>query len=121
MSEFEDRLNSILNDPEQMEKITSMAQSLMGAQNAPESSGASSLKENLGLLDNFDPAMLSRLTTAFAKMNQPDDKQALLSALKPYLSDKRRDKLERAMKLAKLIHVAEFAFGTLGGDKHAKI
>ncbi len=121
MSEFEDRLNSILNDPEQMEKITSMAQSLMGAQNAPGSNATPSQKPESGLLDNFDPAMLSRLTTAFSSMNQSDDKQALLMALKPYLSDKRREKLERAMKLAKLIHIAEFAFGTLGGGKNAKI
>jgi len=48
MSEFEDRLNSILNDPEQMDKIASMAKSLMGGggpdsapqQTKPTDSGA---------------------------------------------------------------------------------
>lgn len=36
MSEFEDRINSILGDPAQMEKITQMAKSLMGGENAPQ-------------------------------------------------------------------------------------
>ena len=30
MSELEDKINSLLSDPEQMEKITQMARSLMG-------------------------------------------------------------------------------------------
>ena len=30
MSEFEDRINSVLNDPEQMDKIANLAKSLMG-------------------------------------------------------------------------------------------
>ena len=30
MGEFEDRINSVLNDPEQMDKIANLAKSLMG-------------------------------------------------------------------------------------------
>ena len=112
MSDFEDRLNSILNDPAQMEMITSMAKSLMGPQETPKAEP---------VFENLDPAMLGRLTGAFQSMNRTDDKQALLNAMKPYLSPRRQEKLERAMKLAKMIHVAEIAFGTFGGGGNAKI
>ena len=42
MSEFEDKVNSILNDPQQMEKIAGLAKSLMGGeaqQSIPETGG----------------------------------------------------------------------------------
>lgn len=120
MSDFEDRLNSILNDPAQMEKITSMAKSLMGGGEPAQERSPAEPKKDAGLFENFDPAMLGRLGAVMGSMNRSDDKQALLEAMKPYLSQKRREKLERAMKLAKMIHMAEIAFGTLGGD-HAKI
>ena len=118
MSEFEDRLNSILNDPEQMDKIASMAKSLMGGggpdsapqQTQPTDSGASSLLEGL------DPGMIQRVMQMMSGMNQgPDENTALLEAMKPFLKEKRRAKMDRALKLAKMAKMAHFAFGDLGG------
>ena len=120
MSDFEEQLNSILSDPAQMEKITSMAKSLMGGGETAQERSEHLPKKESSLLETFDPAMLGRLSKVMSGMNRQDDKQALLEAMKPYLSQPRREKLERAMKLAKMIHMAEIAFGTLGGD-HAKI
>jgi len=42
--------------------------------------------------------------------------RALLEAMKPYLSEKRRSKMDRAMKLAKLARIARLAMGEMGGD-----
>ena len=120
MSEFEDRLNSILNDPDRMEQITSMAKSLMGTNEQAPNPKKNHVEKESGLFETLDPAMLGRLAKVMGGVRQPDEKQALLEAMKPYLSTKRREKLERAMKLARMIHVAEIAFGTLGGD-HAEI
>lgn len=120
MSDFEDRLNSILNDPAQMEKITSMAKSLMGGGEPSQEPPQAEPKKDTGLFETFDPAVLGRLTKAMGSMNRKDEKRALLEAMKPYLSPKRREKLERAMKLARMIHMAEIAFGASGGN-HAKI
>lgn len=120
MSDFEERLNSILNDPAQMEKITSMAKSLMGGTETPQKRTESQQGKESSLFETLDPAMLGRLTKVMGGMNQHDEKRELLEAMKPYLSDRRREKLERAMKLAKMIHMAEIAFGTLGGE-HAEI
>jgi len=121
VSEFEDRLNSILGDPSQMEKIAAMAQSLLGAQEPPKQKSEPTPTTVTGLGESFDPALLGRLTGALAGGGGSDHKQALLEAVKPYLSQKRREKLERAMKLAKMIHVAEIAFGAWGGGDNAQI
>lgn len=116
MSEFEDRLNSILNDPAQMEKITLMAKSLMGGSETAFEPQKTQPKQESSLFESFDPALLGRLTKTMSGMNQRDEKHALLEAMKPYLSPHRQEKLERAMKLAKMIHLAEIAFGVFGGD-----
>lgn len=120
MSDFEDRLNSILGDPAQMERITAMARSLMGTQEPLQAAEAAEPKKDAGLLESLDPAMLGRLTTALSGAGRRDEKHALLEAMKPYLSPARREKLDRAVKLAKMIGMAELAFGALGGD-HAQI
>ena len=116
MSEFEDRLNSILSDPAQMERITSMAKSLMGDGETAQEQSKSQVKKETNVFENFDPAMLGRITKMMGAGNKTDDKRQLLEALKPYLSQRRREKLERAMKLAKMIHMAELTFGVLGGE-----
>ncbi len=112
MSDFEDRLNSILNDPAQMERITAMAKSLMGSgESAPPG------EQPAGSMDGLD---LGRLMSAVGGSGGRDNKRALLEAMKPYLSPHRREKLDRAMKLAKMIGMAEIAFGMMGGD-HAQV
>ena len=111
MGELEDKLNSILGDPAQMEKIAGLAKSLMGGGGGPaqDSAPASPFGE-LGL----DPGLLQKLGRA---MNTGEDgrEKALLAAMKPYLSEKRRGKMDRALKLAKLARIARLAMGESGG------
>lgn len=111
MGELEDKLNSILGDPAQMEKIAGLAKSLMGGGGGPaqDSTPASPFGE-LGL----DPGLLQKLGRA---MNSGEDgrEKALLAAMKPYLSEKRRGKMDRALKLAKLARIARLAMGETGG------
>ena len=112
MSELEDRINSVLSDPEQMQRIMGMAKSLMGGsdEKAPQSESPFS---DLGI----DPAAISRISRMMGSGTQSGEKQALLEALKPYLSEKRRVKIDKAMKLAKLAKLARFAMGEMGeGD-----
>lgn len=97
MSELEDKINSVLNDPQQMEQITKLAQSLMG--------GDSGSSQSAG----FDLSALSSL----GAMAEGRDKQALLNAMKPYLSEKRRGKMDRAMKFARLAKLARLALNSM--------
>ena len=112
MSEWEDQLNRILNDPEQMAQISQMAQSLMGGVDTAEAPPLGALGD-LGL----DAGTLGKLASLLRQEQQGDDKkQALLRALEPWLSEKRREKLERAMKLARLSRLAHLALGEGQGD-----
>ena len=136
MSEFEDKINSLLNDPKQMDKIAAMAKSLMGDEGGtPKPQNAANKAEDSG----FDPAMLGKLTGLFKKDGSEDvgidpamlgklmgllgkgssgdsERTALLNAMKPYLSEKRRTKMDKAMKLARIAKIAELAAGEFGGD-----
>lgn len=45
-----------------------------------------------------------------------DKKQRLLQAMEPYLSEKRRGKMDKALKIARLARIAKAAMGEEGGD-----
>ena len=99
MDELESRLSSVLGDPQQMEKITKLAQSIMSGAGANESASS----EGPGL----DPEMLGRLTRLMNTQEGREEK--MLEAMSPYLSEKRRGKMNRALKIAKLARIARLA------------
>ena len=112
MSEFEDQINSLLNDPGQMDKIAALAKSLMGGEAGETKTGKTPAAE-----DGFDPALLGKLAGLLKKGGAQDgERTALLNAMKPYLSEKRRSKKEKALKLARIAKLAELAAGEFGGD-----
>lgn len=119
MSEFEDRINSILGDPAQMDKITKIAKSLMGGETAEpeERSGVDNPLAALFGSDGEEMAALGRISRALGAQSEQDrEKTALLEAMKPYLSEKRRRKMDKAMKIARLTRIARAAMGESGGD-----
>jgi len=107
MGELEDKLNSILSDPKQMEQIAGLARSLMGGAETP----ADPTPGDLGL----DPGLLRRITGAM-RGGDGGREQALLTAMRPYLSEKRRGKMDRALQIARLARIARLAMGEGGGD-----
>ena len=110
LSELEEQLNSILSDPKQMEQIAGLARTLMGGEKEKEQAAP-----DLGGL-GLDPALLQRLTQAM-KGGGDGREQALLQAMRPYLSEKRRGKMDRALQLARLARIARLAMGETG-DSH---
>lgn len=127
MSELEDKINGILGDPAQIEKIAGLAKSLMGGSDSgidhaektkSAGGGLDSLMQSLGGSDSvIDPAMLARLSRAFSSgAGEKKQERALLEAMKPYLSEKRRSKMDKAIKLARLASIARIAMGEMGGD-----
>lgn len=110
MSEFEDKLNSVLGDPAQMEKIANLAKSLMGGDGGAQETA----QEPFGGLD-IDPGLISRIGQLM-KGGGNDDKQRLLEAMEPYLTEKRRGKMDKALKIARLARIAKAAMGEEGGD-----
>ncbi len=106
MEDLERQLGSILNDPNMMEKLQTMAQNLgLNQGQAPAQEPASfSMPE-------VDPAMLGKIAGIAGKSGISQDQRALLNALTPYLSHRRLQKLEKAMQAAKM---AQLATGLLG-------
>ena len=128
MSELEDKINSILSSPAELEKIMGIARSLsgtLGAGTAQETGNeASPPAQNIdfssiaSMLGNIDPKTLGIITRIMGEYSSPaDDKHALLSAIKPYLKEERREKVDQAFELAKLAKLAKIAFSEFsGGD-----
>lgn len=111
MSDFEDKLNSLLNDPDQMSRIADMAKSFMGGETGERNKTADS--DSGGI----DPGLISRISKLLSRSGSGDgERTALLNAMKPYLSEKRRSKMDKAMKLAKFAEIAELAADEFGGD-----
>ncbi len=120
MSEWEDKLNTLISDPDAMAQVMQMAQSLsqqMGASGgAASSSGGPTAaadvpppQELSSLLGGIDPALIQRLLPLLSQMNRAESSEttAFLLALRPFLKPERRDKVERAAQLARLIHLAK--------------
>ena len=112
------RLESILSDPGQMAKLTEMAKGLMGqmgqAPAAPEGAPAPA-QENISIPEP-DTKLLSALGRAFSGGGEKNRSTALLVAMRPYMKPEKQEKLDRAMKIAQMVHVAGAVMREYGGD-----
>ena len=109
MSELEEKLASVMNDPAMMQKIMSLAQSLGGA--SSQQPPPPPQQEEAPAFPDIDISMLQKLS-GFAQQSGIDkNQQTLLHALAPYISQHRVARLERAMRAAKM---AGFATNLLG-------
>ena len=120
MSELEDKINAVLGDPKQMEQITRLAKSFMGGgtpgkgvEPEPKPKGEEDLFASLGLDGEALQKMIRIMRRGGAEKPQ---ERALLEAMRPYLSEKRRSKMDKAMKIARLAQIARLAMGEMGGD-----
>ena len=128
MADWQEQLNTILSDPEAMSRIATLAQSLSGASPeapppppdaAPDAEGGTAAASALG---GLDPELLRRALPLLRQLNRPESGEAaeFLRALRPFLSEKRRGKVERAAQLARLIHLGK-TFLTEHGEEAAHV
>ena len=122
MNDWEEKLNALLSDPDAMAQVVGMAQTLSqqfgggtpqnAAQSEPSGGG-----NPLGMLGNIDPALLTRLVPVLQQMNRSESSEAsaFLYALRPFLKPSRRDKVDRACQLARIIHLAKTFLTTQEG------
>lgn len=132
MSDFEEKLNAILSDPDAMAQVMGLAQSLSAggafggedrgdaAAHAPREERARGMAEGLGgigeLFSSIDPKLVGKLLPLLGELGHEngDDRLQLLYALRPFLKPERRDKVERAARAAKLIHIGKKFLNTMG-------
>lgn len=55
-----------------------------------------------GLFSGLDPEMLLKMLSLFETLNQPNDNERFLLALKPLLREENRPKIDSALRLMKL-------------------
>jgi hypothetical protein len=102
MSSLEETLSQVLGNPQMMQQIMSLAQSL-GQQEQQPQSPPSPPPPPPAVPDG---ATVQRLAGLAGMGSVDKDQQALLRALGPYISRERRGKLERAMRAAKMATAA---------------
>ncbi len=130
MAEFDEKLNSILSNPEAMSQIMQLAQSLGGGASGaqpvsppppgppspqpsstgmPPPIGGGGMDLLSSLAGGLDPKFLSRLLPLIQELGGQRDSNArnLLYALRPYLRAERQEKVERALQLARLFHLGK--------------
>ena len=98
MDDINEKLSALLSDPEGMNRIKSMAESLLGGQST----------EQIPKEDDFD-IDIGALTGILKKMKgggKADPRINLLLALRPNLSKERQEKVDSAIKILKLIEFA---------------
>lgn len=109
MDELQQRIESVLNDPQQMKELLALARSL-GAElpeefqesaAQPETERPQEPMKGLGTLMSQP---LGALLQSAGKLEQKQE--ALLNALRPFLKPNRREKLDRAIRAARLSQLA---------------
>ena len=131
MSEFDEKLNALLSDPDRMSQIMQMAQSLSGsfaqptgeksppqtelvppfpqAQQPEQNSAAPTFDGDIlsSLMGGLDPSMLLKLVPLIRELGGDSSTNArtLLYALRPYLKPERQERIERSLQLAKLLRI----------------
>ena len=113
MSEMEEKLGAILNNPQMMQQILTMAQSLGSGQSNPKEAQNSDSPGNPSA-PSFDPKLLQTMAQTLGHTGIDNNQKTLLHALGPYLSPYRIQKLQRAMQAARLAGAAS-AFLNAGG------
>ena len=104
-------LQSVLSDPEQMGKLASMAQSIMGGAEPASSPAESAVQGTVP----HDAKLLSVLTGLMGGRGKETRSAALLNAMRPYMRPEKQEKLDRAMQVSRMVHVAGTVMKELGG------
>ena len=118
---MEEKLGTILANPQLMSQIMSMAQSLGQSQPAaqqdappPPPQQEPTIPKGGFNLSGADGEMLRKIISATQQTGVDRNQMGLLKALGPYLSRSRIVKLEKAMRAAR---IAGFAAAALGSGK----
>lgn len=103
MDELSEKLAGLLNDPDTMDRVRKMAENILGGEQEPPAQ-ANPL-QNIGGMLGADE--MQSIISIISKLNSSgnDARTELLTALKPHLSEPRREKVDTAIKILKMIDV----------------
>ncbi|MBR5452375.1 MAG: hypothetical protein IKV36_05240 [Clostridia bacterium] len=94
-----EKLTELLNNPEGIDKIKSVASSLFSEKENPTEKNEETANN---ILSDIDPMMIMKIMSSLNN-SENDNRANLLLALKPHLSKPRQERVDSAVKLLKLI------------------
>ena len=114
MGELDEKLNSLLSDPDSLSQIMQLAQQLsggLGSQSPPPAPHPAPVKPPETIPNGPDPILTARLLPLLQEYGKPNTQAMdLLNALRPYLKAEKQEKIQRAVRLARLIHIGKRFF-----------
>lgn len=129
MGELEEKLEQILGNPDAMQQIMSLARSL--GKDAPQSQPGASPppprpeSAQPGLQDalaQLDPRLLAGAARLMGEYTRADDSRAaLLTALRPFVKERRYARLDKAIQIAKLSRLVRMALELLRTREDADV
>lgn len=114
MDDMEQKINSILGNPQMMSQLMSMAQALSGQQQESAAQDSPPPQKPPSLPSGIDMNMMQKMAGIAQRTGIDRNQQQLLKALSPYLCKERIIKLEKAMRAAKIAGLATSFLGNSG-------
>lgn len=111
MDDLNEKLAGILNDPESMNRVRKMAESLLGSQRqedtSPPASPMLSNTDSVGIAGGDELRAVMNIMSRL-KNEKNDSRTQLLLALKPHLSEPRQEKVDTAVKILRLLDLLPY-------------
>jgi len=104
MEDLSEKLNKVLSDPESMNMINSLLGSLGKKDEKPEEEHQKeddSTKESL--LPDGSLELMLKFAPLLSSFNEENESTRLLTALRPYLKEERKKRLDEAKKILQII------------------
>lgn len=102
MDDLSEKLAGLLNDPDTMNRVRQMAENILGENKSEaETNSVSNIGDMLGVEE------LGKIMSLIGQLKTQgnDSRTQLLSALKPHLSDPKREKVDTAIKILRLLEL----------------
>lgn len=110
MDDLGSKINEILSDPKALEQIQELSTMLMGSDTSStpihkkEDNANTNDMSFLGALSSPQTmSLITKVAPLLSDIGKEDDTSRLLSSLRPFLSDQRKEKLDEASKLIKIM------------------
>lgn len=105
-NDFSEMVKSVMSDPESFSKLMGMAQGLMGS--SPSSNGKESEEPQRVSTVGAEKETHTDGNTLLSHLkNGNEERIALISALRPYLSEERRKNADNLIKMLKMMKLAD--------------
>lgn len=123
MDGIEEKLNALFSSPDSLAQIKKLAETLSGSGALPPSPGAGEQAEAAPrqsgpqhpALQLPDARLLQTISRVMQEYSAPSETAALVSALRPWLCRERAERLDKALRIAKLAKAARAVLPELGG------